>query len=91
MGVIVGGLPQHIFPAMLSYLARRYFSGDSLRRIPVERSAYRYASVAVAIITLVPRANKAWVVALHRFVEVSIGIAVGLAVTAIWPERRRNS
>jgi len=65
--------------------------GISAAGFRVERSAYRYASVAVAIITLVPRANKAWVVALHRFVEVSIGIAVGLAVTAIWPERRRNS
>jgi hypothetical protein len=26
--------------------------------------------------------------AVHRFFEASIGIAVGLAVTAIWPERK---
>jgi uncharacterized membrane protein YccC len=25
-------------------------------------------------------------VALHRFFEVSVGIAVGLAVSAVWPE-----
>jgi len=27
------------------------------------------------------------VVALHRFFEVSVGIAVGLAISALWPER----
>lgn len=26
------------------------------------------------------------IVAMHRFAEVSIGIAVGLAITALWPE-----
>jgi len=54
----------------------------------VERSAYRYASITLAIVMLVPRPNNEWVIAIHRFFEVSIGIAVGLAVTAIWPERR---
>jgi len=54
----------------------------------VERSAYRYASITLAIVMLVPRANNEWVIAVHRFFEVSIGIAVGLAFTAIWPERK---
>ena len=54
----------------------------------VERSAYRYASITLAIVMLVPRLNSEWVMAVHRFFEVSIGIAVGLAVTAIWPERK---
>jgi len=30
----------------------------------------------------------AWVIAAHRFAEVSIGIAVGLIVTALWPEKK---
>jgi len=30
-------------------------------------------------------------VAVHRFIEVSIGIAVGLIVTVLWPERRDTS
>ena len=29
----------------------------------------------------------AWIVALHRFIEVSVGIIVALAVVAFWPER----
>src|SRR5258708_40188700 len=35
---------------------------------------------------LIPRPHYQWTVALHRFIEVSIGIAVGLAISAVWPE-----
>jgi hypothetical protein len=37
---------------------------------------------------LITRSNSKWVIAFHRFSEVSIGIAVGLALTALWPERK---
>jgi uncharacterized membrane protein YccC len=47
--------------------------------------AYRMASVTLAIVMLVARTKAAWIVAAHRFVEVSVGIAVGLALTAVWP------
>ena len=48
--------------------------------------AYRFASVTLAIVMLVAHTKPAWIVAAHRFVEVSVGIAVGLAVTALWPQ-----
>jgi uncharacterized membrane protein YgaE (UPF0421/DUF939 family) len=48
--------------------------------------AYRLASVTLAIVMLVARTRPAWIVAAHRFLEVSVGIAVGLALTAVWPE-----
>jgi uncharacterized membrane protein YgaE (UPF0421/DUF939 family) len=48
--------------------------------------AYRLASVTLAIVMLIARTKPAWIVASHRFVEVSVGIAVGLALTAVWPE-----
>ena len=47
--------------------------------------AYRMASVTLAIVMLVGRTKSGWIVASHRFVEVSVGIAVGLALTAVWP------
>jgi uncharacterized membrane protein YgaE (UPF0421/DUF939 family) len=50
----------------------------------VERSAFRYASITLVIVMLVPRSTSARLVALHRFFEVTIGIAVGLALFAIW-------
>lgn len=63
--------------------------GRADRRLPeyLDQTAYRYGGIALAIVLLVVRQEAAWVVALHRFVEVSVGIAAGLAVTTLWPER----
>jgi uncharacterized membrane protein YccC len=52
----------------------------------VERAAYRYAGITLAIITLIARTQPAWIIAIHRFFEISVGIAIGLIVTAVWPE-----
>lgn len=30
-----------------------------------------------------------WIVAIHRFIEISVGLAVGLILTAIWPEPKQ--
>lgn len=52
----------------------------------VERGAYRYASITLAIVMLITRSTSAWLVGVHRFLEVSLGIAVGLLISALWPE-----
>jgi uncharacterized membrane protein YccC len=52
----------------------------------ISRNAYRYAGITVAIVVLISHAGPAWRIALHRFFEISVGIAVALAVTALWPE-----
>ena len=57
----------------------------------MEKSAYRYASITLAIIVLIPRSDPAWIIALHRFFEVSVGIVVALALAAVWPEHRPES
>jgi uncharacterized membrane protein YgaE (UPF0421/DUF939 family) len=57
----------------------------------LEKTAYRYASITLAIIVLIPRSAAPWVIALHRFLEVSVGIIVALAVVALWPEQQRLS
>jgi uncharacterized membrane protein YccC len=54
--------------------------------LKLDRAAYRFAGITLAIIMLVAHTNAEWIVAVHRFFEVSLGIAVGLALTAIWPE-----
>lgn len=53
----------------------------------LDRTAYRYAGVAFTIVILIPRPEPAWFVAIHRFVEVSIGIVVAVAMSVVWPER----
>jgi uncharacterized membrane protein YccC len=53
----------------------------------IERSAFRYAGIALAIVMLAAHTESAPVIALHRFAEVSLGIAVALSMTTLWPER----
>ena len=53
----------------------------------IGRNAFRYAGITLAIVMLVAHAEPAWMIAINRFLEISAGIAVGLLVTAIWPER----
>ena len=62
--------------------------GPVCAALHLERNAYRYTGVTLAVVMLVSRDKAAWIVAAHRFVEVAIGIMVGLALKAIWPERR---
>lgn len=47
-------------------------------------SAYRFAAIALTIVLLIPHERMPWVVATHRFVEVSLGIAVALLGTLVW-------
>jgi len=51
------------------------------------RPANRFAAIALCIVLLVARPQSAWVIALHRFLEVSVGIVAGLLLTALWPEK----
>jgi len=47
-------------------------------------SAYRFAAIALSIVLLVAHQRAAWIVATHRFVEVSLGITVALVFTMAW-------
>jgi uncharacterized membrane protein YgaE (UPF0421/DUF939 family) len=54
----------------------------------LEKTAYRYASITLTIIVLIPRSGAPWIIGLHRFLEVSVGIIVALVVVAVWPEHQ---
>ena len=88
VGASVGALEANYFGAnLIAFLVAIILIGLLSYGFRLERTAYRYASVTLAIIVLIPRSNPAWIVALHRFIEVSVGIVVALLVVAIWPER----
>src|SRR5215510_6302775 len=55
----------------------------------VDRSAYQFAGITLAIVMLAAGSRPIWIVGVHRFVEVSAGIAIGLVFTALWPEAER--
>jgi uncharacterized membrane protein YgaE (UPF0421/DUF939 family) len=52
----------------------------------IGRNAFRYAGITLTIIMLIARAQPAWMIAADRFLEISVGIVVGLLLTAVWPE-----
>src|SRR5437016_8496233 len=88
LGASVGALESNYFGAnLIAFLVAIVLIGLLSYGFRLEKTAYRYASVTLAIIVLIPRSNPAWIVALHRFIEVSVGIIVALAVVAFWPER----
>jgi uncharacterized membrane protein YccC len=85
VGAAVGAVADIYFPASLwAFGAAVFIIGLLCVMLRVERSAYRHASVTLAIVMLVPRSGSGRLVALHRFFEVLIGIAVGLVFFGLW-------
>ena len=88
LGASVGAVEANYFGAnLVAFLVAIILIGLLSFGFRLEKTAYRYASVTLTIIVLIPRTYPAWIVALHRFIEVSVGIIVALLVVAIWPER----
>ena len=87
LGALVGALVASYFPPnVFLFGASVLILGLLCVLVGVDRSAYRFAGVTLSIVLLIPRTNPAWQVALHRFAEVSIGIAVALLFAIVWPE-----
>ena len=55
-------------------------------RDDLDRTAYGYAGITLAVVALVSRDVPPWDIALHRFIESAIGIAVGLVFMTLWPD-----
>jgi uncharacterized membrane protein YccC len=89
VGASVGALEANFFGAnLVAFAVAIVLIGLLSIAFRLEKTAYRYASITLAIVVLIPRSNPPWNVALHRFIEVSVGIIVALAVVAVWPERK---
>jgi uncharacterized membrane protein YccC len=87
VGAAVGGWAgAHFAGNPLIFGACAFMMGILFVPFRLERSAYRTASITLAIVMLVP-SHSGWTVAGHRFLEVCVGITVGLVISALWPER----
>jgi uncharacterized membrane protein YgaE (UPF0421/DUF939 family) len=88
LGVVAGALLLETFHSNLVIFAISVmiisFISILLR---LDRPANRIAAVALVIVYLIPRDKNAWVIALHRFLEVTIGVVVGLLLSEFWPEK----
>jgi uncharacterized membrane protein YccC len=88
LGASVGAVEAKYFgPNLAAFMLAILFLGLVSFGFWVEKTAYRYASVTLTIIVLIPRTSPAWIVALHRFIEVSVGIIVAPIVVGLWPGR----
>ena len=88
LGAVVGGfLSSHFGGNLIAFGAAMIGTGLVCLILKVDRSAYRFAGITLTIIMLIPRTQPAWMIAIHRCVEVSLGIAVALVLAAVWPER----
>ncbi len=92
VGAVVGGafvaLWGDSIPGFALAVALAFFLCFVLR-LP---DSQRLATVTVAIIMLIGRPVSPWTVALHRFIEVSLGILIALVISlTLWPNRARRS
>ena len=90
LGAALGAVIATFFPSNTLVYALAIFLCGALCALLRLRSAYRFAAITMSIILLIAHQRAAWIVASHRFVEVSVGIAVALAVAQLWPSRERK-
>jgi uncharacterized membrane protein YgaE (UPF0421/DUF939 family) len=85
LGAIVAALTATYFqPTWIVFGAGVFVCGilSALLRIG---TAYRFAAITLSIVLLSGHLRRPWIVATHRFVEVSLGIVVALLVAVLWP------
>jgi uncharacterized membrane protein YccC len=84
LGAALGAIIAQFFgPHWLVYGAGIFVCGIVCAVLRVG-SAYRFAAITLTIVLLVAHLRSPWIVATHRFVEVSLGIAVALVMTMVW-------
>jgi uncharacterized membrane protein YgaE (UPF0421/DUF939 family) len=88
LGAIVGAIAAILFgPNMIVFGISVFLLGLVCAVLHVDRSAYRFGGITLAIVLLIPRPATAWAIAFHRFAEVSMGLGIALILTVVWPEK----
>jgi uncharacterized membrane protein YgaE (UPF0421/DUF939 family) len=84
VGATLGALIATSFPIHWAvYFAGIFICGILCAVLRINES-YRIAAITLSIVLLITHGSAPWIVALHRFIEVSIGIAVALLITIVW-------
>lgn len=91
-GTLIGGvtatmLIKIVTPGLLPFSAGMLAMGPLCAWLRLGNGGYRFAGITLAVIMLPHQSAPIWTFALHRLLEVTVGIVVGMAVTAIWRER----
>ena len=87
IGAVLGALLASWFgPNIYLFTLGVFVTGIICKALGLD-TAYRYAGITLTIVMIIAHPISPWIVAIHRFAEVSIGIAAGLLVTSLWPEK----
>ena len=90
LGASLAAIEATLFGAnLIAFVVAIFVLGLISLVLRLERVGYSYAGITLAIIVLIPRTATPWIVAADRFMEVSLGILVALAVVALWREQQR--
>jgi len=85
LGAAVGGMLASYFePRIIVFGAGIFVLGLICAILHLDQSAYRFSGITLTIVMLVVRGNSPELIAVHRFIEVSMGIAAALALSALW-------
>jgi len=85
LGATLGALIATYLPINWIAYGAGIFAGGILCALLRIETAYRFAAITLTIVLLIAHSRPPWIVATHRFVEVSLGIAVALLMTLVWP------
>jgi len=85
LGAVVGAVIATFFPPSWLVYGLGLFACGILGAALRLGSAYRFAAITLTVVLLIGHGRPPWNVAIHRFIEVSLGIAVALATTLAWP------
>lgn len=87
LGAVAGAVIATFWAASLASLAAGIFAvGILCAALKLGNNAYRLAGITLIIVVIIPHAHAPWLLAGQRFLEVAIGLAVALGLTAAWPE-----
>jgi uncharacterized membrane protein YgaE (UPF0421/DUF939 family) len=90
LGAVLGATLATFFSASAWVYALGIFVCGLLAWLIRVEGAYRFAAITLTIIFLIPHTPAPWIVAWHRFLEVSLGIAVALVATMAWPLAKKG-
>jgi uncharacterized membrane protein YgaE (UPF0421/DUF939 family) len=90
LGAVLGAALATFFPPSAVVYAAGIFLCGVIAWLLRIGGAYRFAGITLSIVLLIPHARGPWIVSWHRFLEVSLGIAVALAVMTVWPRLEKT-
>ena len=91
LGALLGAALASYFSSSLAVYALGILLCGVLAWLLRVGGAYRFAAITLSIILLIPRTGPPWITGWHRFLEVSLGIAVALVVTMVWPLTKKTA